>query len=68
MEGVIRGEKLYSPRGESRHLSTISLKDSYLFKIAKSVINFCFKKIYNLAILNWWKFFSGIVDHITYLL
>ena len=28
-----------------RHLSTILLKDSHLFKISKSVISFCFKQI-----------------------
>ena len=34
------------------HLSTIPLKDSHLFKITESVINFCFKKISNSTILN----------------
>ena len=48
------------------HLSTIPLKDSYLFKIAKSVISFCFKKISNLAILNRWEFLTEMVDHVTY--
>ena len=43
-----------SPIGEiiessswSRHLSIIPLKNFHLFKIAKSVINFCLKKISN---------------------
>ena len=30
--------------GGPRHLSTILLKNFHLFKIAESVINFCFKK------------------------
>ena len=33
--------------GEPRHLSTISLKNFYLFKIAESIINLCLKKFYN---------------------
>ena len=33
--------------GEPRHLSIIPLKNFHLFKIAKSVINFCLKKISN---------------------
>ena len=37
-------EKLYSPHGGPRHLSTIPLKNFHLFKIADSVINFYFKK------------------------
>ena len=41
------------------HLSTIPLKDSHLFKIADSVISFCFKKISNSAILNKCEFFSS---------
>ena len=49
-----------------RYLSTISLKNSHLFKIAESVITFCLKKISNLAILNKWEFFSGMVYHVTY--
>ena len=49
------------------HSSTISLKDSYLFKIAESVISFCLKKISNSAILNKWKSFNRMVDHVTYL-
>ena len=60
-------EKLYSPHGGPRHLSTIPLKDyhlfkiakseikdSHLFKIAESVISFCLKKNSDLAILNKW--------------
>ena len=31
----------------SRHLSTIPLKNFYLFKIVESVINFCLKKFSN---------------------
>ena len=49
-----------------RHLSTIPLIDSHLFKIVKLVIIFCLKKFFNSAILNRWKFFNGMVDHITY--
>ena len=30
--------------GGPRHLSTISLKNFHLYKIAETVINFCFKK------------------------
>ena len=37
-------EKLYSPHGRPRYLSTILLKDSHLFKIVESVISFCLKK------------------------
>ena len=51
--------------GGPRHLSTIPLKDSYLFKIVELVISFCLKKISNLAILNMWKSFSEMVDHVT---
>ena len=47
------------------HLSTIPLKDSHLFKIAESVISFCFKKIYNSTILNKCKSFSEMVEHLT---
>jgi len=36
-----------------------------LFKIIESVISFCLKKNYNLAILNMWESFSGMVDHVT---
>ena len=36
----------------SRYLSTIPLKNFHLFKIAKSVISFCLKKISNSVILN----------------
>ena len=51
--------------GESRHLSTIPLKDFHLFKIIESVIGFYFKKISNSAILNKCESFNGIVDHVT---
>ena len=51
--------------GGSRHLSTIPLKDSHLFKITESVISLCFKKFYNSIILNKWESFSGMVDHVT---
>ena len=49
-------EKLYSSRGELRHLSTILLKNFHLFKIIKSAINFWLKqlwvsKIYSLFLL-----------------
>ena len=44
----------------------IALKDFYLFKIAESIISFCLKKKFNSAILNWWKPFSKMVDHVTY--
>ena len=47
------------------HLSTIPLKDSHLFKIAESVISFCFKKIYNSTILDKCKSFSETVEHLT---
>ena len=39
-------EKLYSSRGELRHLSTILLKNFYLFKIVKSAINFWLKQLW----------------------
>ena len=39
-------EIIESPGGP-RHLSTISLKNFHLFKIAESIINFCLKKISN---------------------
>ena len=39
-------EKLYSAHGGSRHLSTIPLKDSHLFKIAELVFSF-YLKLYN---------------------
>lgn len=51
--------------GGSRHLFNIPLNNSHLFKIAKSVINFYFKKIFNSAILNRCKFFSKMVDHLS---
>ena len=59
-------EKLYNSHGRSRHLSTISLKDSYLFKITESVINCYLKKISDSIILNKWESFSGIVNYVTY--
>jgi len=46
-------------------LSTISIKCFHLFKIAKSVINFCLKFFFNSAILNRCEFFSGMMDHVT---
>ena len=36
-------EKLYSPHGEPRYLSTIPVKDSHLFKIVESVFSFYLK-------------------------
>ena len=39
----IGGEKLYSPHGGPRHLSTILVKDSHIFKIAESVFSFYLK-------------------------
>ena len=36
-------EKLYSPHGGPRHLSTIPVKDFHLFKIAESVFSFYLK-------------------------
>ena len=36
-------EKLYSPHGGSRHLSSILVKDSYIFKIVVSVFSFYLK-------------------------
>ena len=35
-------KKLYHSYGGLRYLSTILLKDFHLFKIAESVISFCF--------------------------
>ena len=51
--------------GESRHLSTILVKNSHLFKIAKLVISFCFKIFFNSTILNICESLSGMVDHVT---
>ena len=51
--------------GRPCHLSIIPLKDSHLFKIAESVISFCFKKIYNSTILDKCKSFSETVEHLT---
>ena len=42
--------------------STISLKEFYLFKIAKLEIFFKQKLITNSAILNKWESISGMVD------
>ena len=66
--GVCYGEsrEIIQSSSGPRHLSTISLKDSYLFKIAKSVISFCLKKNSNSAILNKWESFNRMVDHVTY--
>ena len=45
---IIMGlEKLYSPHGGPRHLSTIPVKGSHLFKIAESVFSF-YLKLHNL--------------------
>ena len=61
-------DKLYSFHGEPRHLSTIPLKNSYLFKIVESIINFYFKKKFTSTILNkeillveWW--ITSLVYH-----
>ena len=43
---IVLGEIIESSGGP-RHLSTIPLKNFHLFKIAKSVINFCLKKFSN---------------------
>ena len=51
--------------GGSCHLSTILLKNSHLFKIAKLVISFCFKIFFNSTILNICESLSGMVDHVT---
>ena len=48
---LTRGE-IIQFSGRLRYLSTIPLKNSHLFKIIKSVISFCLKKLYNSAILN----------------
>ena len=40
-------QEIIESSGGSRHLSTIPLKNFYLFKIAKLIINFCLKKISN---------------------
>ena len=39
----LKQEKLYSSHDESHHLSTIPVKNSHLFKIVKSVLNFYLK-------------------------
>ena len=61
---LIEGEIIQYPGGP-HHLSIILLKDFYLFKIAESVISFCFFKKINSAILNGWESLSGMVDHVT---
>ena len=40
-------EEIIEFSSEPCHLSTIPLKNFYLFKIAESVINFCLKKFSN---------------------
>ena len=40
---ILTYEKLYSPYGGPRHLSTIPVKDSHIFKIAESVFSFYLK-------------------------
>ena len=58
-------ETLYSPYNGPRHLSFIPLKDFHLFKIVESVISFCLKNFFDSPILNKWKSFTGIVNHVT---
>ena len=41
---LLREEEIIQSSSGPRHLSTIPLKDSYLFKIVESVINFYLKK------------------------
>ena len=53
---ALNGGKIIQFSGRPRHLSTILLKNSYLFKIIESVINFYFKFFFNSAILNMWEF------------
>ena len=48
---TVHGEIIQSS-GKPHHLSIILLKDSHLFKIVKSVINFCLKNFSNSIILN----------------
>ena len=36
----VMDKKLYSPHGRPCHLSTVSVKDSHLFKIAESAFSF----------------------------
>ena len=47
MSSVPTVQEIIESSGGPRHLSTIPLKNFHLFKIAESVINFCFKKISN---------------------
>ena len=49
-------------------MSTILLKDSHLFKIAELVINFYLNFFSKLAILNRYKSFSRMVNHVICLL
>ena len=59
-------EKLYGSHGGPRHLlSTIPQKDSYLFKIPKSVISFCFNFFLTQQFKIDESFFSGMVDHVS---
>ena len=60
-----KGGEIIQLSDGSRHLSTIPLKESHLFKITKSVISFCLNKFYNSTILNKNFFFNKIVDSIT---
>ena len=46
-EFKVENGEIIESSGGPRHLSTISLKNFYLFKIAESVINFCLKKFSN---------------------
>ena len=58
-------EEIIRSSSEPRYLSTIPLKNSHLFKIAKSIISFCLKNFPNSAILNRWEFFSRMTNHVT---
>ena len=46
-KGEGSGREIIEFFGGSCHLSTIPLKNFYLFKIAESVINFCLKNFSN---------------------
>ena len=46
MDDPVNYDKLYGPHGGPWHLSTIPIKDSYIFKIAESVFSF-YLKFYN---------------------
>ena len=61
----VSGEIIQSSGGP-RHLPTIPLKDSHLFKIAELEFFLKHKLITDSAILNRWESFSGMVDHVTY--